>query len=173
MGAFVAAADDDGGGSPPRGMGRRQRGGTPRTHINVAPPPTVLLVEDDLLGRVALREALLARGFSVVEAGSARAALAAIERHRLDSVVLDIQLPDVSGIEVLRRMKQAPNTRGIPVVVLTAFGTHREKENAVREGCDAFLLKPPNLSELISLLREFGHRQPDLRIVDPPDEGDR
>ena len=171
MGAFVAAADD-GGGSSPRSAGWRQRRGTPRAHTDVAPPPTVLLVEDDLLGRVALREALLARGFAVVEAGNARAAFDRIANYRLDSVVLDIQLPDLSGIEVLRRMKQSPETRSIPVVVLTAFGTHPEKENAVREGCDAFLVKPPNLGELIDLLREFGRRPSDLRVVDPIDGDD-
>ncbi|MFA5889847.1 MAG: response regulator [Actinomycetota bacterium] len=171
MAAFVAVAED-GRGSSPRGVGRRQRQGTPRAHADVAPPPTVLLVEDDLLGRVALREALLAKGFAVVEAGTARAAFDAIANYRLDSVVLDIQLPDVSGIEVLRRMKQTPDTRGIPVVVLTAFGTHPEKEHAVREGCDAFVVKPPNLGELIDLLREFGHRPPDLRVVDPSDGDD-
>lgn len=169
---------------PPKGAGRRDGDGSKAekperpSRVSAARAPadanrSVLLVEDDPLMLMALGQALAARGFDVAEAPTGTAALEAMRAGTFGAVVLDLRLPDVHGLEVLRDMKRSPDTRATPVVVLTAAGTSVERERAFEEGCERFLTKPPNLHELVAILeRLIAAPARPLRLIRPEEEPD-
>lgn len=121
----------------------------------------VLIIEDNPLISLTLNEALSSIGLEVVSAPTASVGLAAARSGSIGAIVLDLLLPDLDGMEVLRRLKQDALTEDIPVVMLTAVGTTQNREAAIAEGCVAFLLKPPNLADLMNLLNEVSVRRQD------------
>lgn len=168
--AAAPGGDAPGPRTPERRRRPRRRPGGPQG-ARAAARPSVLLVEDDALHRVALHEVLASRGFDVAEASTGEEGLNAARSGRFDVILLDLLLGDLGGLEVLRRLKAGEATRHVPVVVLTAVGTQEDREQALRDGCEAFLRKPPNLAELTSLLGELGARRASaLRRIDAPKE---
>jgi two-component system cell cycle response regulator DivK len=103
---------------------------------------TILVVEDHPLNLQLVRELLVSAGFDVRHAASGAAALQAARAERPDLVLLDLGLPDMDGLEVARLLKQAPDTRNLPVVALTAFAMREDAERALSQGCDGFMTKP-------------------------------
>jgi two-component system phosphate regulon response regulator PhoB len=115
--------------------------------------PTVLIVEDEAPLVTLLRYNLEKEGFQVCEAGDGEEALMQIAEHRPDIVLLDWMLPLVSGIEVCRQIRRAPETRSLPVVMLTARGEEGDRVRGLNSGADDYVVKPFSLSELIARLR--------------------
>jgi response regulator RpfG family c-di-GMP phosphodiesterase len=114
----------------------------------------ILLVDDDPGLRVLLRTTFEAVDVEVVETDNAASAAAALERARPDVVVLDVRMPGMDGLELCRRIKDDPETAGIPVVLLTGTdgGT---KENGDAAGADAFIRKPFSPLELLSVVERL------------------
>jgi two-component system KDP operon response regulator KdpE len=112
--------------------------------------PSVLIVEDDEATRVALVRELGARGYRTVEAVDARSALERWAAARPDVVLLDLGLPDVDGVEVIRRIRRDATT---PIVILSGRYAEREKVEALELGADDFVTKPFGLDELHARLR--------------------
>jgi two-component system KDP operon response regulator KdpE len=111
---------------------------------------TVLVIEDDLPLRRALRTSLRARSFDVVESGTAEEGLVVIADRRPDVVLLDLGLPDLDGIEALRRMRSFSK---VPVVVLTARDRQYDKIAALDAGADDYVTKPFDVEELLARVR--------------------
>jgi DNA-binding response OmpR family regulator len=116
-------------------------------------PTTVLVVEDDLPTRTFLADNLTADGFEVLVAGSLRDALRTLDLHRVDAVVVDVALPDGSGLELLRRVRDedGPGTRldaRLPLLVLSGHAGETDRVRALERGCDDFLAKPFAYTEL-------------------------
>lgn len=109
----------------------------------------ILVIEDekDLLEVLAynLRQA----GHTPLLVGGGRDALAAVAEHRPDLVLLDLMLPDVSGIEICRRIKSAPATKDIPIVMVTAKGDEVDRVVGFELGADDYVVKPYSLRELL------------------------
>nr|MDH4448012.1 response regulator transcription factor [Acidovorax sp.] len=116
----------------------------------------ILLVEDDTLLRGQLRIALQEAGYSVDEAGNGRDAQFMGETEPFDAVVLDLGLPEVDGITVLRRWREAG--RNMPVLILTARDNWHEKVAGIDAGADDYLTKPFHLEELLARLRALIRR---------------
>lgn len=116
----------------------------------VGPGPRVLVVDDDPAVRRFLRVALKGAGFSVFEAGSAGAVPTAVGSIRPDAIILDLGLPDGSGIEVIRRLRESVQT---PILVLSVREEEAEKIAALDAGADDFLTKPFGIGELLARLR--------------------
>jgi two-component system KDP operon response regulator KdpE len=114
------------------------------------PGATVLIVEDDEEVRGVLVRELGSRGYRVQEAEDGRAALARWEAARPDVVLLDLGLPDIDGLEVIRRIRRDAMT---PIVILSARFAEREKVDALERGADDFVTKPFGLDELHARLR--------------------
>jgi PAS domain S-box-containing protein len=116
---------------------------------------TVLYVEDNR-ANVRLLERLMARrpGVRLVAAPTGEAALALTSRERPDLILLDLHLPDMGGGEVLRRLQAEPDTRGIPVAVLSADATASQRQRLMDAGAVAYLTKPLDLQALLALLDE-------------------
>ena len=105
----------------------------------------LLVVEDEEPARRLLRAYLARRGYRVDEAASAREALRAWEAHRPDLVLLDLGLPDLDGVEVIRRIRRDAVT---PIIVLSARGEERDKVAGLEAGADDYLSKPFAIGEL-------------------------
>ncbi len=125
--------------------------------------PLVLIVEDEAPLVTLLRYNLEREGFAVEEAGDGEEALLRIAERRPDAVLLDWMLPLVSGLEVCRRIRRAPATRALPVIMLTARGEEGDRIRGLDSGADDYVVKPFSPSELVARLRAVIRRaQPDL-----------
>jgi CheY-like chemotaxis protein len=116
----------------------------------------ILLVDDDQTLLEVLATLLDLEEFRVTTAGDGASALDAVDRQRPDVVVCDVAMPGLDGLEVCRRLKAAPQTASVPVILLTARGGPRDREEGLAAGCDAYLTKPFSPLELIALIRSVG-----------------
>ena len=127
--------------------------------------PAKILVVDDTAKNVKLLADLLAvKGYSVIIAGSGREALAQLEAERPDLVLLDVVMPEMSGYEVCRKIRENAATRILPVVMVTALDPAEERIKGIEAGADDFLAKPINQAELLARVR------PPLRIKQNHDQ---
>jgi PAS domain S-box-containing protein len=113
----------------------------------------VLVVDDDAVSRHVLVQALAAAGFAHVAVGSGTEALAVIEKVSPSIVLLDLVMPPPDGYQILRILRARPETRDLPVVVLTALDAHDEIARAFEAGADDFVKKPFRAVELVARLR--------------------
>jgi CheY-like chemotaxis protein len=120
----------------------------------------ILVVDDNPQNLRLARMVLRAAGYHVLTAADADAAGAALASARPALIVMDIQLPDVDGLELTRRLKADPERRHIPVLALTAYAMKGDAEKATAAGCDGYLAKPIDADALPSavaaLLAEAG-----------------
>jgi CheY-like chemotaxis protein len=112
-------------------------------------PPLVLLVDDNPECREIYRQVLRSGGYRTVEAPDGEAALALAFADRPDIVVMDLCMPRMDGWEAIRRLKEDPRTRTVPIVVLTAIGWNTR---AVELHCEAYLIKPCSPPDLLGVL---------------------
>ena len=123
-------------------------------------PPETILVVDDAPINLKLIDILLRReGYDVVTAVDAEQALAILERHRPDLILLDIQLPKMDGLELTRILKQDPRTRDIVLVALTACAMKGDAEKAFQAGCDGYITKPIETVSLAGEIRGYLDRR--------------
>ena len=115
--------------------------------------PLVLVVEDEAALVTLLRYNLERAGFEVAEAADGEEALTLAAERKPDLVVLDWMVPLVSGIEVCRRLRRQPDTRSIPIVMLTARGEEGDKLRGLDSGADDYITKPFSPSELVARIR--------------------
>ncbi|MDZ4311862.1 MAG: phosphate regulon transcriptional regulator PhoB [Cypionkella sp.] len=119
----------------------------------MAPRPSVLLVEDEPAQRAVLSYNLEAEGFDVRTADNGEDALSLITEEAPDLILLDWMMPHVSGIEVCRRLKARPETRGIPIIMLSARSEEVDKVRGLETGADDYVIKPYSVVELMARLR--------------------
>jgi two-component system phosphate regulon response regulator PhoB len=129
--------------------------------------PTVLLVEDESAQREVLTYNLEAEGFAVVVAETGDEALLLVQEEAPDLILLDWMLPNVSGIEVCRQVKARPETRGIPVIMLSARSEELDRVRGLETGADDYVVKPYSVAELMARLRT------QLRRTRPASLGER
>jgi two-component system KDP operon response regulator KdpE len=112
--------------------------------------PSLLLVEDEAPSRRALAEYLERRGYEVYEAETAHEAMRQWDAHRADLVLLDLGLPDLDGVDVIRRIRREATT---PIIILSARGDERDKIAGLEAGADDYLTKPFATDELNARIR--------------------
>jgi two-component system phosphate regulon response regulator PhoB len=115
--------------------------------------PTVLLVEDEPAQREVLAYNLEAEGFDVQRATNGEEALMLVAENPPDLIPLDWMMPHVSGLEVCRRLKMRPETRLIPIIMLSARSEEVDKVRGLETGADDYVIKPYSLVELMARLR--------------------
>lgn len=116
-------------------------------------PNTLLVVDDDLRLARAMLVRLRAAGFDVTHAIDGRAALDHALQTSPELVVLDIRLPDMSGFEVCRRLRELPQTRNTPIIFHSANSSQKEREHANAAGGNQFLAKPCSSTDLLAAIR--------------------
>ncbi len=115
--------------------------------------PRVLLVEDEPAQREVLAYNLEAEGFSVARAETGDEAMLLLDEEAPDIIVLDWMLPGVSGIEICRRVKSRPETRSIPVIMLSARSEEVDRVRGLETGADDYMVKPYSVMELMARVR--------------------
>jgi len=129
--------------------------------------PTVLLVEDEPAQREVLAYNLEAEGFRVARAENGEEALMLVEEGAPDLIVLDWMLPNVSGIEVCRQLKTRSDTRGVPIIMLSARSEEVDRVRGLETGADDYVVKPYSVVELMARVRA------QLRRARPSTVGER
>lgn len=129
-------------------------------HNEDGTPPQLLLVEDDRLNAATLAEGLRAHGYGVHLVCSAEEALSLIGRQNVDLVILDEQLPGMTGLELAAVLGER---HALPVVFLTAFGDTHRVRSAIERGALAYLVKPIDIAQLLPALHTALARSEDLR----------
>ena len=132
-----------------------------------AQQPRVLLVEDEPAQREVLAYNLEAEGFDVSRAENGEEALILVEEEMPDIIVLDWMMPNLSGIEVCRRLKMRSETRAIPVIMLSARSEEVDRVRGLETGADDYVVKPYSVIELMARVRS------QLRRVRPSTVGQR
>lgn len=102
-----------------------------------------------------LHDILEAHGYATITTGQGGAALALAREHQPDLVLMDLQLPDVSGFDAARQLKNHEQTRAIPIVAVTAFAMIGDERKALMSGCDAYLAKPIVIRDFLDIVERF------------------
>ena len=116
---------------------------------------TVLYVEDNEFNRKIVRHLLARTTYRLIEAMDGEAGVATAREARPDLVIMDIQLPKLSGLEATRQLAAAPETRSIPIIVITSFALAGDEQKAKEAGAAAYLAKPYSPRELLGMIREL------------------
>lgn len=121
-------------------------------------PPTgkcVLIVEDNELNKKLFRDLLEANGYKTVHTADAMEVLDIARASKPDLILMDIQLPEVSGLEVTRWIKGDPDLHQIPVVAITAFAMKGDEEKIRAGGCEGYIAKPISVAGFLSTVKSF------------------
>jgi two-component system cell cycle response regulator DivK len=116
---------------------------------------TVLIVEDNELNMKLFHDLLEAHGYNTVQTRNGIEVMALAREHRPDLILMDIQLPEVSGLEVTRWLKDDEDLRAIPVIAITAFAMKGDEERIREGGCEAYLSKPISVAKFLETVRAF------------------
>ena len=118
-------------------------------------PKTVLIVEDNELSLMLLKDFLEHNGYTILATSLGETAIELARQYRPNLILMDIQLPDISGTEAARQLKQEEQTRTIPIIAVTAFAMSGDEAKIIASGCDAYIAKPFNLVELLNLIKRW------------------
>lgn len=116
---------------------------------------TVLIVEDNELNMKLFNDLLEANGRATLRTKSGVEAVQLAREHKPDLILMDIQLPEVSGLEVTRWLKEDPELRHIPVVAITAFAMKGDEEKILQGGCEGYLSKPISVAKFLETVNAF------------------
>jgi two-component system cell cycle response regulator DivK len=115
----------------------------------------ILLVEDSPLNRRLIEAVLKPRGFQVLTAEDGRQGIDLAMAELPDLILMDVQLPEVSGYDATRILKSRPETRHIPIVALTAHAMADERDRAIAAGCDGYITKPIDTRQFPDQIRQY------------------
>jgi two-component system cell cycle response regulator DivK len=116
---------------------------------------TVLIVEDNELNMKLFHDLLDAHGYQTVQTRSGMEALGLARAHRPDLILMDIQLPEVSGLDVTRWLKEDDDLCRIPVIAVTAFAMKGDEERIRQGGCEAYISKPISVPMFLETVRRY------------------
>ena len=138
-------------------MTYQQRSGTLQGQRPAVRPgaKTVLIVEDNELNMKLFHDLLEVHGYATLQTRSGMEALSLARKHRPNLILMDIQLPEVSGLEVTRWLKDDDELRSIPVIAVTAFAMKGDEERIRQGGCEAYISKPISVVSFVETVRRF------------------
>ena len=118
-------------------------------------PKRVLIVEDNELNMKLFNDLLEANGYQVIQTRDGLSALDLARKHRPDLILMDIQLPEVSGIEVTKWLKEDDALHHIPVIAVTAFAMKGDEERIRQGGCEAYISKPISVARFLETVATY------------------
>jgi two-component system, cell cycle response regulator DivK len=115
----------------------------------------ILIVEDNVLNMKLFNDVLVAHGYETLQSRDGPEALALARRHRPDLILMDIQLPEVSGLQITKCLKADQDLKAIPVVAITAFAMKGDEEKIREGGCEGYLAKPISIAGFLETVARF------------------
>jgi len=119
----------------------------------------ILCVEDNPQNMRLVRKILKHEGYEVLEAEDGQTGLALTEAEKPDLILMDVNLPDIDGLEVTKRIKAQPHLKHIPIVALTANAMYGDEERCLAAGCDGYIAKPVSKEKLVSSIEAYLSRE--------------
>ncbi len=116
---------------------------------------TVLIVEDNELNMKLFHDLLEAQGYNILQTRDGMEALRMARQHKPDLILMDIQLPEVSGLEVTKWIKEDDDLKSIPIIAVTAFAMKGDEEKIREGGCEAYIAKPISVSNFLATVEKF------------------
>jgi len=116
---------------------------------------TILIVEDNELNMKLFNDLLEAHDYNILQTRDGMEALKIAREKKPDLILMDIQLPEVSGLEVTKWIKEDENLRSIPVIAVTAFAMKGDEEKIREGGCEAYIAKPISVSHFLGTVQKF------------------
>jgi two-component system cell cycle response regulator DivK len=115
----------------------------------------VMIVEDNELNMKLFRDLIEASGYKTIQTRNGLEAMDLARQHRPDLILMDIQLPEVSGLEVTKWLKQDDDLHMIPVIAVTAFAMKGDEERIRQGGCEAYISKPISVPKFIETIKTY------------------
>jgi two-component system cell cycle response regulator DivK len=115
----------------------------------------ILIVEDNELNMKLFHDLLEAHGYNILQTKDGMDALRIAREHKPDLILMDIQLPEVSGLEVTKWIKEDENLKSIPVIAVTAFAMKGDEEKIRDGGCEAYIAKPISVTNFLETVQRF------------------
>ncbi len=116
---------------------------------------TILIVEDNELNMKLFNDLLQAHGYNTLQAKDGRVVVDLTRRNRPDLILMDIQLPEISGLEITKMLKADDDLRSIPVVAITAFAMKGDEQKIRNGGCDGYIAKPISVASFLQTVSRF------------------
>jgi len=115
----------------------------------------VMIVEDNELNMKLFHDLLESRGYDIIETRDGMEALKVARSERPDLILMDIQLPEVSGLEVTKWIKEDDDLKAIPIIAVTAFAMKGDEEKIREGGCEAYIAKPISVTNFLETVARF------------------
>lgn len=115
----------------------------------------VLIVEDNELNMKLFNDLLQAHGYETIQTGDGRDVMDIVRKNRPDLILMDIQLPEISGLEVTKMLKADDDLKSIPVVAVTAFAMKGDEEKIREGGCEGYIAKPIAVASFLKTVAQF------------------
>ncbi len=116
---------------------------------------TVLIVEDNELNMKLFHDLLVAHGYETLQTNNGVDAMDIAREHMPDLILMDIQLPEVSGLDVIKWLKEDATLKQIPVIAVTAFAMKGDEERIRAGGCEAYISKPISVGKFVETVKQF------------------
>lgn len=114
-----------------------------------------MIVEDNELNMKLFRDLIEASGYETVQTRNGLEALELARQHKPDLILMDIQLPEVSGLEITKRLKADDELHSIPVIAVTAFAMKGDEERIRQGGCEAYMSKPISVPKFVETIKNY------------------
>ena len=118
---------------------------------------TILIIEDNPSNLKLVKDVLEYQKYNVLEATDGKVGLQAVEgnKDKIDLILMDLQLPEISGLELIKILKEKPETKNIPIIVVSAHAMESDINTCLEAGCVDYITKPLNLQEFIKRINSF------------------
>jgi two-component system, cell cycle response regulator DivK len=138
-----------------RGEPQIVRGTSRQGQRNLGMPKKVMIVEDNELNMKLFKDLIEASGYQTIQTRNGMEALDLAREHRPDLILMDIQLPEVSGLEVTKWLKEDDELHVIPVIAVTAFAMKGDEERIRQGGCEAYISKPISVPRFLETIKTY------------------
>lgn len=116
---------------------------------------TVLIVEDNELNMKLFEDLLEAHGYGTIQTSDGHKVMDMARKHKPDLIIMDIQLPEISGLEVTEMLKKDEELKSIPVIAVTAFAMKGDEEKIRQRGCEDYIAKPISVTKFIDVINKY------------------
>lgn len=115
----------------------------------------VMIIEDNELNMKLFRDLIETSGYIAIQTRSGIEALGIVSKYKPDLIIMDIQLPEISGLEITKQLKSDKDLQGIPIIAVTAFAMKGDEERIRSGGCEAYISKPISLVKFIETIKTY------------------